>query len=156
MAGINSKQILLTIKPGRPGNDLQKETVVPTCLNNFKDLADNSRELFNCSPQKARGQANDLWSLLSFILDSVTANSSFNCSMIYFTYNVNMIHSNWTEHYCQGWSWIELLPVFYIRQGPCLLFKLAFHATTNSNLVMIQARNSNFIYMMSYIEWRAG
>lgn len=52
-AGLNSKQTLLTIKAGRPGNDLQKENVVPTCLNNFKDLADNSRGLFNCSPQKA-------------------------------------------------------------------------------------------------------
>lgn len=35
-----------------------------------------------------------------------------------------------------------------------LLFKLAFHATTNSSLVLIQARNSNFIYMMSCIEGR--
>lgn len=60
MAGLNSKQILPTIKAGRPGNDLQKETVVPTCLNNFKDLADNSQGLFNCSPQRAKGQANDL------------------------------------------------------------------------------------------------
>lgn len=60
MAGLNSKQTLLTIKAGRPGNDLQRETAVPTCLNNIKDLADNSRGLFNCSPQKARGQANDL------------------------------------------------------------------------------------------------
>lgn len=42
MAGLNSKQTLLTIKAGRPGNDLQKETVVPSCLNNFKNLADNS------------------------------------------------------------------------------------------------------------------
>lgn len=67
MAGLNSKQTLLTIKAGRPGNDLQKETVVPTCLNNFKDLADNSPGLFNCSPQKARGQTNDLWSFLSFL-----------------------------------------------------------------------------------------
>lgn len=60
MAGLNSKQTLLTVKAGRPGNDLQKETVVPTCLNKFKDLADNSRGPFNCSLQKARGQANDL------------------------------------------------------------------------------------------------
>lgn len=60
MAGLNSRQTLLTIKAGRPGNDLQKETVVPTCLNNFKDLADNSQGLFNCSPMKARGQTNDL------------------------------------------------------------------------------------------------
>lgn len=50
MAGLNIKQTLLTIKAGRPGNDLQKETVVPTCLNNVKDLADNSQGLFNCSP----------------------------------------------------------------------------------------------------------
>lgn len=60
MAGLNSKQTLLTIKKGRPGNDLQKEPVVPTCLNNLGDLADNTRGLFNCSPRKARGQANDL------------------------------------------------------------------------------------------------
>lgn len=60
MAGLNIKQTLLTIKAGRPGNDLQKETVVPTRLNNVKDLADNSQGLFNCSPQKARGQANGL------------------------------------------------------------------------------------------------
>lgn len=42
MAGLNGKQTSLTLKAGRPGNDLQKQTVVPTCLNNFKDLADNS------------------------------------------------------------------------------------------------------------------
>lgn len=60
MAGLNSKQTLLTIKAGRLGNDLQKEAVVPTCLNNVKNLADNSQGLFNCRPQKARGQANDL------------------------------------------------------------------------------------------------
>lgn len=47
-----------------------------------------------------------------------------------------------------------LLTVFCTRPQPCLLFKLAFHATTNSRLVLIQARNSNFIYMMSCIESR--
>lgn len=67
MSGLNSKQILLTIKLRRPGNDLQKEAMVPTCLNNFKDLADNSQRLFNCSPQKARGQANDLLCFPSFL-----------------------------------------------------------------------------------------
>lgn len=53
MAGLNSKQTLLAAKAGRPGNDLQEEAVVPTCLNDFKDLADNSPGLFNCSPPKA-------------------------------------------------------------------------------------------------------
>lgn len=68
MAGLNSKQTLLTIKAGRPGNDLHKETVVPTCLKDFKDLADNSPGLFNCSPQKVRDKLMAL--KLPFILDS--------------------------------------------------------------------------------------
>lgn len=74
--------------------------------------------------------------------------------MIYFTYDVNMIHPNCSQRYCQGWLWIGLLAVFCTRPWPCLLFKLVFHATTNSRLGMIQARNSNFIYMMSCVEGR--
>lgn len=77
-------------------------------------------------------------------------------SMIYFSYAVNMIHPNCSQRYCQGWLRMGLPAVFCTGLWPCLLFKLVFHATTNSRLVMIQARNSPFIYTMSCVEGRLG
>lgn len=126
--------------------------MVPTCLNDFKDLADDSQGLFNCRPQKTRRQ---LMTSEAGFHSCVSENTVLvYLGMIYFTYDVNMIHPNCSQRYCQGWLQIGFLAVFCTRPWPCLLFKLVFHATTNSRLGMIQARNSNFIYMMSCVEGR--